>query len=321
MRRLRSLSPRYAFSLVELVVVVAIVAIGLALALPGLQRARESARQNQCQSNLKRIGAALHSYHDTHDRFPYASSYSVSARHEPGVGHTWNEFLLPYMEMSADYLKLDFLVPNTIEPNASVLDGLKLPWQCCPSNDFSEKMRDFAGNLFDPAKVRTQGQFYALCTGTQIGDGNTGFDCSALGLRPGSYCCTAGSDWDSPAPAANPGLFGGRNPYSAALKDVTDGAGLTFMVGERRAELLHWGGAFSPSFPGAPTTMTLNSKRINTQDVRDYGHNWGFSSRHDGGANFLFVDGKVRFINNAIDYKTYCRLGDKADGDDVRVPD
>jgi prepilin-type processing-associated H-X9-DG protein len=141
----------------------------------------------------------------------------------------------------------------------------------------------------------------------------------ALGLGIDSYCCTKGSNWDVPAPAANPGMFGGRNPFSAAFKDATDGTSSTFLVGERRAELLFWGGgAFSPSFPGAPTMMKLNSKLLNPNDVQDYGHNWGFSSRHEGGGNFLFVDGKVRFINDTIDYETYCRLSDKADGNKIK---
>jgi len=113
-------------------------------------------------------------------------------------------------------------------------------------------------------------------------------------------------------------MFGGRNPFSAAIKDATDGASATFLLGERRADLLFWGGgAFSPSFPGAPTGMKLNSRLINPDDVRDYTHNWGFSSRHDADANFLFVDGKVRFINDAINYKTYCWLSDKADGQKI----
>src|SRR5262249_55778963 len=157
-------------------------------------------------------------------------------------------------ELSAVYLKIDFRVPNNTGMNAKVLEGLKLNWQCCPSDEYSEKMGDINGNVFDPWTVKTQGQFYAPCAGTQIGDGNTGHDCWGLGLRPGSYCCTEGSNWDSPAPAANPGMFGGRNPYSAMLKDVTDGASSTFLLGERRGELLRCG-ALSVNLAAAPTTM------------------------------------------------------------------
>jgi prepilin-type processing-associated H-X9-DG protein len=270
-----------------------------------------------CQNNLKQLGVALQSYHETHDRLPYTTTCSTYGPTNPNSGHTWNEFLLPYMDMSAVYLKLDFNIPNTAPANAGVLAGLKLPWQSCPSNEFSEKMHDKKGNPFIPWKVAMQGQFYAPCTGTQIGDGNTGWDCSALGLRPGSYCCTEGSNWDSAAPAANPGMTGGRSPFSATLKDVTDGASVTFLLGERRAELIGSAAAFSVNFPGATTIMKLNSKLMNPGDVNDYTRNWGFSSRHEGGGNFLFVDGKVRFINDAIEYETYCRLSDKADGNKV----
>jgi len=305
------------FTIVELLVVIAIVAIVLALALPALQRTREAARGDQCQANLKQLGVALLSYHDTHDRFPYSSSYSVSAQHVPGKGHTWNEFLFPYLGQSAVYLQLDFRSPNNEGANARLLAGLKLPWQCCPANEFSTKMRGKDGNPFYGWEVDTQGEFYAPCTGTQGGAGLAGYDCQALGLGPGSYCYTMRSEWESPAPAANPGMFGGRNSFSCTRNDVTDGAGSTFLLGERRAELLGHSGAFSVNFPGAPTVMKLNSKLLNLGDVADWGHNWGFSSRHDGGANFLFVDGKVRFVNDAINYETYCRLSDKADGNKI----
>jgi hypothetical protein len=53
---------------------------------------------------------------------------------------------------------------------------------------------------------------------------------------------------------------------------------------------------------------------INLNGTWDYTHNMGFSSVHAGGAFFIFGDGHVKFINNAVNYVTYCRLGDKADG-------
>src|ERR1044071_8062339 len=101
MRRIPAFtSRRSGFTIVELTVIAGIVGISLALALPALQRAREADRLTRCKAILKQLGVALHSYHDTHDRFPYASTFSVTSSGQPGGGHTWIEFLLPHMDMS-----------------------------------------------------------------------------------------------------------------------------------------------------------------------------------------------------------------------------
>src|SRR2546428_13829508 len=75
-RRLTRIPPRAAFSLIELVVVVGIIAVLLALLLPVLGTARESARRAACLSNLRQIGLALGAYPEDNRGFlPYSRNY------------------------------------------------------------------------------------------------------------------------------------------------------------------------------------------------------------------------------------------------------
>ena len=308
------------FTLLELLVVIAIVAILIALVLPAVQSAREAARRAACRNNLKQIGVALHSYHESYRLFPmatvvrpsntYSNPYTLW-NYEPSTWcATWVVLLLPQLDQQPLFRQYDFNTPAMSAANSAVISK-ELSVMLCPSDSFATN-----SNRFRP----TSGVY----SGIVAARGNYGINMSPNGGTP------------MPAIGHPPGngIANTNSCYSAA--QITDGLSNTVFVDEIRAgvdSLLDsrgtWGlGGAGNSAAHKHTCIDAqapNSRHPQADDLAacvngfQLGmgcNNWGLPgvyneqvaarSMHSGGVHVLFGDGAVRFINDNVETGTDC---------------
>ena len=113
---------RSGFTLIEMLVVIAIIAMLAALLLPAVQQAREAARRAQCMNNMMQIGVALNNYMMAHEVLPPGTqnqSGPIQSKEGGGYHMGWISQILPYLEKQYVYEHIDF--------TRSVYDPINLP--------------------------------------------------------------------------------------------------------------------------------------------------------------------------------------------------
>ena len=239
--------PRTAFTMIELLIVLAIVGLLVSLSVPAIQHARESARRTQCASNMRQIGLALQSYHDAIHTLPPALLWNppgeplgagvvpigfidrLAAGQDPSndtIYANWLILLLPFLEEDATYGMFDPKVPIAHANNAAIR-STQMALFNCPSD-----ASNTAANLFARGKVKgLSGNLYArgnyAINGGPADACKKGVeDCRDGFIAPGDFLTT---NWQ----VYGPGI-GGVN-RGIRLREITDGLSHTVAVDEIRA--------------------------------------------------------------------------------------
>ena len=144
-----------AFTLIELVILVAILAVLVGLLVPAIQKVREAANRIQCSNKLRQIGLALHHYHDAYHTFPPGGVEWRRPGDYTKRQLAWCVFLLPYLEQENLYrsLKLNkpFDSPDNAQGAAAVLAVFLCPSK--PRTDYRFEGRGVCdyGGIFGQA--------------------------------------------------------------------------------------------------------------------------------------------------------------------------
>jgi len=291
----QQISQPRAFTLVELLVVLAIIGVLSGLLLPAVQAARESSRRASCQNNLRQIGLGMLNYESTYNKFPPGKRWSLPRNDPQTFDYAWSSIVLSYVEEQVLQSQIDFRIPLT-DPVNSTASSQAISIYLCPSTSRIEEHRTEDGHLADL-------------------DGQPG-----EGLGCIDYLGISGPDKDKTNPATGndygrqrgvllgtKGLLNGDQliePPPVSMSNITDGVSMTLCIVEctgRGADVGKSGKVKSLNGAWASgSNISHISKGVNTQQPPKVWEDERIFSEHPSGANSLACDASVTFLQNQI---------------------
>ncbi|MDX1947835.1 MAG: DUF1559 domain-containing protein [Pirellulaceae bacterium] len=285
---------RRGFTLVELMVVIAIIGVLVALLLPAVQSAREAARRMSCSNNMRQISLATHNYHDTLGSLPPASTNPALS------GSSAFAAILPFLEANNAYNLYDFSQGNSAAANQQVVSQ-RIKAYLCPSCVFLR-----------PVPIS---------------------GCDANDRAPGTYAFCVGSNDPYGSVEPTNGAIWTANGQVTNFASITDGTSNTFLAGEShwafrdylwtsgtcsgqiRGGFSYWSSPY-PLATAFSTRGTFNPQAMAGDSTRLY----NFRSSHPQGVNMTLCDGSVRFVYQSIDRSVLEACATRAGGETATLP-
>jgi prepilin-type N-terminal cleavage/methylation domain-containing protein/prepilin-type processing-associated H-X9-DG protein len=270
-RRSRNAPAVNGFTIVELLVVLAITGVLIALILPAVQSAREAARGLSCLNNLRQIGLAIHNYEASHRTFP---SGCVGCRPPSNVHpstfsyrmFSWNCLILPYLEQENLHSKIDFSVGHFELRNLEAA-GTELPVFLCPSMSTTKRKGPTTGDINGNGRWNR-------------GDGLAWTDYGGL----------YGVSHNGPFLREHEGVM--LYDRRIGTRDILDGMTNTAVIGECTGRDHSADGEWANGF-------NLFDQRFNNPINRTQDNE--LFSDHPHGVNLAFADGHGQFVSENID--------------------
>ena len=306
---------RLGFTLIELLVVIAIIAILIALLVPAVQKVREAAARTQCANNLKQMGIAAHSYHDTYKTLPYS-------RADPG--DTWAVLIMPYIEQQALYNKWDRKSLSYYNQTNEARETQVAVYLCPTRRSVGTPPRlsilgdDNNGTIPPPGNVPgALGDYYCNAGDPQSGD--PVITTTRLDYHPGNVSATEvpsnGTCW--------------RKGYPMRMAMITDGVSNTFLYGEKHIPMTNMSLTPPRGFGYPPDTAFYNGDRAGfaragvgaamAKGPETTSTSTIYGSWHPGICQFVMGDGSVKAIMTSIDLTNLGRLARRNDGQVISI--
>jgi prepilin-type N-terminal cleavage/methylation domain-containing protein/prepilin-type processing-associated H-X9-DG protein len=330
---------RCAFSLVELLVGIAIVGILAALLLPAIQSAREAARRTQCVNNLKQISLAMLNYHEANKVFPPGK---WGWRNEFRCRHGCQEFgpllrALPYVELETLLDQIDFSIDHCdtvgwIRGNRATI-SVQPQLFICPSGTYYDPPGSdgfglgithylpSGGSKWNTYAGDNDGVFYekSRVSAKMITDGMSHTACFSEHAWAGSEAVTRNPRTDLIQFDAE-GLDEQSELLNACLDPASAGGPLSWHAMYR----VHWYGGYLYNHAFAPNTLACRHYIETRRFKGKCEGSWPFeihppTSEHPGGVNVSMCDGSVHFVADDIDLAAWQAAGSRNGGEVVNA--